>query len=167
MRAAIVGRDNFAIERDLLRLPAHAEARFTRSVLLSRTAANCAFLPHIETVVYFRTAGFFRGADFLWGAAFGGLSASLTALPAWNRTALLAAILMVSPLCGFRPSRAGRAATSKVPRPETRTASPATRESRIAFTTAFTAWPAAAWFSAVAWATLSISSDWFISDLQL
>jgi putative acetyltransferase len=139
MRAAIVGRDNFAIERDLLRLPAHAEARFTKSVLLSRTAASCAFLPRIETVVYFRTAGFFRGADFSRGAAFGGLSASLTALPAWNRTALLAAILMVSPLCGFRPSRAGRAATSKVPRPETRTASPATRESRMAFTTAFTA----------------------------
>ena len=67
MRAAIVGRDNFAIERDLLRLPAHAEARFTRSVPLSKTAANCAFLPHIETVVYFRTAGFFRGADFLRG----------------------------------------------------------------------------------------------------
>ena len=60
MRAAIVGRYNFAIERDLLRLPAHAEARFTRSVLLSRTAANCAFLPHIETVVYFRIAGFLR-----------------------------------------------------------------------------------------------------------
>ena len=82
MRAAIVGRYNFTIERDLLRPPAHAEARFTRSVLLSRTAANCALLPHIETVVYFRTAGFFRGADFLRGAAFGGLSASLTALPA-------------------------------------------------------------------------------------
>jgi hypothetical protein len=71
MRAAIVGRDNFAIERDLLRLPAHAEARFTKSVLLSRTAASCAFLPRIETVVYFRTAGFFRGADFSRGAAFG------------------------------------------------------------------------------------------------
>jgi hypothetical protein len=67
MRAAIVGRDNFTIERDLLRPPADAEARFTRGVLLSRTAANCAFLPHIETVVYFRTAGFFRGADFLRG----------------------------------------------------------------------------------------------------
>ena len=74
MRAAIVGRDNFAIERDLLRLPAHAEARFTRSVLLSRTAANREFLPHIETVVYFRTAAFLRGADFLRGAPFGGLS---------------------------------------------------------------------------------------------
>jgi len=67
VRAAIVGHDNFAIARDLLRLPAHAEARFTRSVPLSKTAANCAFLPHIETVVYFRTAGFFRGADFLRG----------------------------------------------------------------------------------------------------
>src|SRR5260221_14247431 len=98
---------------------------------------------------YFRTADFLGGADFLRGAPFGGLRASLTALPAWNRTALLAAILMVAPLCGFRPSRAGRAATLKVPRPETRTASPAKRESRMAFTTAFTACPAAAWFSAV------------------
>ncbi len=74
----------------------------------------------------------------------------LTALPARNRTALLAAIWMASPVCGFRPSRAGRAATSKEPRPGTRTASPATRASRMAFTTAFTAWPTAAWFSSVA-----------------
>src|SRR6516164_316975 len=116
---------------------------------------------------YFRTADFFRGADFLRGPPFGGLRASLTALPAWNRTALLAAILMVSPLCGFRPSRAGRAVTLKVPRPETRTASPAARESRIAATTAFTAWPASLVFSSVAWATFSTNSDWFISDLQL
>jgi hypothetical protein len=65
--------------------------------------------------VYFRTADFFGGAAFFRGAAFavGGLRASLTALPAWNRTALLAAIWMASPVCGFRPSRAGRAATSK------------------------------------------------------
>src|SRR5262249_4303656 len=54
----------------------------------------------------------FRGADFFRGTPFrvGGLRASLTALPAWNRTALLAAISMVSPVRGFRPSRAGRAA---------------------------------------------------------
>src|SRR5438552_13530335 len=59
--------------------------------------------------VYFRTTDFFVGADFFRGASFGvgGLRASLTALPAWNRTALLAAISMVSPVCGFRPSRAG------------------------------------------------------------
>jgi hypothetical protein len=59
---------------------------------------------------------FFGGADFFRGAAFGvgGLRASLTALPAWNRTALLAAIWMVSPVCGFRPPRAGRAATLKM-----------------------------------------------------
>ena len=37
----------------------------------------------------------------------------------------------------------------------------------MAFTTAFTACPATAWFSSVARATFSISSDWFISDLQL
>jgi hypothetical protein len=32
---------------------------------------------------------------------------------------LLAAIWMASPVCGFRPSRAGRAATLKMPSPET------------------------------------------------
>ena len=101
------------------------------------------------------------------GVRFGGLRASLTALPGWNRTALRAAILMVSPLCGFRPWRAGRSATLKLPRPETRTASPATRESRIAVTTALTACPAAVWFSSVARATFSINTDWFISDVQL
>src|SRR5215469_2467212 len=74
---------------------------------------------------------------------------------------------MVSPLCGFRPSRAGRAATLKVPRPETRTASPAASESRMAAATAFTAWPASLVFSSVASATFSTNSDWFISDLQL
>jgi hypothetical protein len=86
-------------------------------------------------------ADFFGGAVFFRGAAFGvgGLRASLTALPAWKRTALLAAISMVSPVRGFRPSRAGRAATLKMPRPETRTTSPAKRASRMAFTTAFTA----------------------------
>src|ERR1700746_3223621 len=97
--------------------------------------------------VYFRIVDFFGGADFFRGAAFGvgGLRASLTALPAWNRTALLAAISMLSPARGFRPSRAGRAATLKTPRSETRTASPAKSASRTAFTTAFTAWPAVAW----------------------
>jgi hypothetical protein len=57
--------------------------------------------------LYFRTADFFDGVDFLRGAPFGGLRASLTALPAWKRTALLAAIFIVSPLCGFRPWPSG------------------------------------------------------------
>src|SRR6516162_878229 len=117
--------------------------------------------------VYFRTADFFGVADFLRSVLLGGLRASLTALPALKRTAFLAAIFIVSPLCGFRPSRAGRAATLKVPRPETRIASPAARESRMAFTTAFNACPAATWFSSASRATFSISSDWFIVDLLL
>src|SRR5215472_3834559 len=145
--AGIVAYHNFDIERSLARLPAYAVARFTRSVLLSRTARNCAFLPDTERTFYLRAADFFGGADFLRGAPFGELRASLTPLPAWNRTALLAAILMVSPVRGFRPARAGRAATLKLPRPETRTASPASRPSRMASTTALTARPAAAWFS--------------------
>ena len=101
---------------------------------------------------YFLAVDFFGGAVFFREAPFGvdGLRTSLTALPAWNRTALLAAIWMASPVCGFRPSRADRAATLKIPSPETRTSSPATRASRMAFATAFTAWPATAWLSSVA-----------------
>src|SRR5215831_14693541 len=139
------------------RAEAHSRRRSTQAPLGTKRRSR----------LYFRTADFFDGVDFLPRAPCGRLRASLTALPAWNRTALLAAIFIVCPLRGLRPSRAGRAATLKVPRPETRTASPATRESRMAFTTAFTARPAALWFSSVAWATFSISSDWFISDLQL
>ena len=49
MRATIVGHDNFAIERDHFCLPAHVEARLTRSVLPaerrravgSRTSTQC------------------------------------------------------------------------------------------------------------------------------
>src|SRR5712672_4501969 len=136
---------------------------------MAKTLAAVPALPAHREDVYLRIADFFGVGVFFRGALFGvgGLRASLTALPAWNRTALLAAIWMVSPVCGFRPSRAGRAATLKMPRPETRTASPAKRASRMAFTTAFTAWPAAAWFSSVACATFSISSDWFISGSQL
>src|SRR6516165_3478699 len=113
-----------------------------------RNARGISAKGHREEV-YFRTADFLGGAVFFREALFGvgGWRASLTALPAWNRTALLAAICTASPVRGFRPSRAGRAATLKMPSPETRTASPAARASRMAFTTAFTAWPTAAWFS--------------------
>ena len=55
--------------------------------------------------VYFRTADFFGGAVFFPRDRVGALRASLTALPAWNRTALLAAIWMVSPVCGFPPGQ--------------------------------------------------------------
>src|SRR5215472_3651791 len=97
--------------------------------------------PTHRKTVYFRIADFFAAAVFFRGAPFGvgGLRASFTALPAWKRTALPAAISMLSPVRGFRPWRAGRAATLKMPSPETRTASPATRASRIEFTAAFTA----------------------------
>lgn len=88
MRAAIVGHDNSPSSAITCTCPPMQKRDFNRSVLLSRTAASCGF-PYLERVFYFRGAGFFRGADFLRGAPFGGLSASLTALPAWNRTALL------------------------------------------------------------------------------
>src|SRR5271169_2605963 len=107
------------------------------------------FLARSRDIAYVGDTDFFGRADFLLPTLLGGLRASLTVFPAWNRTALLAGILMLSPVCGFRPSRAGRAATLKVPRPETRTGSPATRDSRTACTTAFTASAAAAWVSVV------------------
>ena len=89
--------------------PSSRRERWPKNLSRSRPSA------HREDV-YFRIVDFFGDADFFRGAAFGvgGLRASLTALPAWNRTALLAAIWMVSPVCGFRPSRAGRAATLKM-----------------------------------------------------
>jgi hypothetical protein len=107
------------------------------------------FLLDREGVAYLDTTDLFGRAGFLLPTLLGGLRASLTVFPAWNRTALLAGILILSPVCGFRPSRAGRAATLKVPRPETRTGSPATRDSRTACTTAFTASVAVAWVSVV------------------
>src|SRR5215469_12343114 len=95
--------------------------------------------------LYLRTLDLFGLADFLSPTP--GLRASLAVFPAWNRTALLAGILIFSPVCGFRPSRAALSATLKVPRPETRTDSPAARHSRMVCTTAFTAPAAAAWVS--------------------
>ena len=142
-------------------LPSYTETRYKSSA--ARQNGKLPFLAHIERMFYFPAADLFGAADLLRGALLGPLRASLTAFPARNRTALLAAILIASPLCGLRPWRADRAATSKVPRPETRTASPAMSESIMAFTTAFTGCPAAAWFSSVARATFSISSDWFIT----
>src|ERR1700746_1515109 len=56
---------------------------------------------------YFRTADFFDGADFLREARFGSLRASLTALPARNRTALLAAILNGLPALWIPPLACG------------------------------------------------------------
>ena len=90
------------------------------------------FLARSRGNAYFGATDLFGRADFLLPTLLGGLRASLTIFPAWNRTALLAGILILSPVCGFRPARAGRAATLKVPRPETRTGSPATRDSRTA-----------------------------------
>ena len=119
----------------------------------SLVAADCywgtVFLARSRVIAYFRATDLFGRSDFLLPTLLGGLRASFTAFPAWNRTALLAGILILSPVCGFRPSRAGRAATLKVPRPETRTGSPATRDSRTACTTAFTASAAAVWVSIV------------------
>src|SRR5712672_1083664 len=114
---------------------------------MAKTLAAVPALPAHREDVYLRIADFFGVGVFFRGAPFrvGGLRASLTALPAWNRTALLAAIWMASPVRGFRPSRAGRAATLKIPSPETRTSSPAMRASRMAFATAFTARPVTAW----------------------
>ena len=49
---------------------------------------------------------------------------SLSALPALKPTVLLAGMRMVSPVCGFRPSRASRLRMLKVPKPIRVTSSP-------------------------------------------
>lgn len=45
------------------------------------------------------------------------LTASFKALPALNAGTVVAAILIESPVCGLRPSRAARSRVSKVPKP--------------------------------------------------
>jgi hypothetical protein len=44
----------------------------------------------LSSIAYLGTADFFGRGDFLLPTLLGGLRASLTAFPAWNRTALLA-----------------------------------------------------------------------------
>ncbi len=45
-------------------------------------------------------------------------------------------MVIVLPVCGFRPGRAGRAVTEKVPKPTSRTLSPAFMAAVIAANTA-------------------------------
>ena len=79
---------------------------------------------------------------FLRFLAFVALTCSFKPLPALNAGDLEAAIVIVLPFCGLRPSRAARSRTSKVPKPITCTLPPAANSSATVSNTAFTAFSA-------------------------
>ena len=66
---------------------------------------------------------------FLRFLAFAALTCSFKPLPALNAGDLEAAIVIVLPFCGLRPSRAARSRTSNVPKPITCTLPPAANSS--------------------------------------
>src|SRR6516164_6309260 len=82
-------------------------------------------------------------------------------LPGLNLACFDAAILIFSPVRGFRPSEAAREATEKVPKPTSRTSAPPFSASAIASNTASTALLASVFLSSVLPATASTSSFLF------
>jgi hypothetical protein len=85
-------------------------------------------------------------------------------LPGLNLACFDAAILIFSPVRGFRPSDAAREATEKVPKPTSRTSSPPFNAAAIASKTASTALLASVFLSSVLPATASTSSFLFTGD---
>src|SRR6516165_4990694 len=85
-------------------------------------------------------------------------------LPGLNLACFDAAILIFSPVRGFRPSEAAREATEKVPKPTSRTSPPPFSAAAIASKTASTALLASAFLSSVLPATASTSSFLFTGD---
>jgi len=92
------------------------------------------------------------------------LSESRNPLPGLNLACFDAAILIFSPVRGFRPSDAAREATEKVPKPTSRTSSPPFNAAAIASKTASTALLASVFLSSVLPATASTSSFLFTGD---
>jgi len=82
-------------------------------------------------------------------------------LPGLNLACFDAAILIFSPVRGFRPSEAAREDTENVPKPTSRTSSPPFSASAIASNTASTALLASVFLSSVLPATESTSSFLF------
>src|SRR5215472_9346679 len=91
-------------------------------------------------------------------------SESRNPLPGLNLACFDAAILIFSPVRGFRPSDAAREATEKVPKPTSRTSSPPFSAAAITSKTASTALLASAFLSSVLPATVSTSSFLFTGD---
>src|SRR6516225_1791325 len=88
-------------------------------------------------------------------------SESRSPLPGLNLACFDAAILIFSPVRGFRPSEAAREDTENVPKPTSRTSSPPFSASAIASNTASTALLASVFLSSVLPATESTSSFLF------
>ena len=92
----------------------------------------------------------------------GYLTASRRVLPALNEGAVEAAMVMVSPVRGLRPVRAGRERVEKAPKPAIVTVSPLASASAMAENTALTAAAASDFDSEVLAATPTASSRLFI-----
>src|SRR6476646_4899922 len=92
--------------------------------------------------------------------------AFLKSAPAENFGALLAAIWMRSPVCGFTPWRAPRSATENLPKPVIATSPPRCSVSLTTSVSAFTAASASDRLMSARSATCSISSDLFKSSLR-
>ena len=101
---------------------------------------------------------------FLRFLAFVALTCSFKPLPALNAGDLEAAIVIVLPFCGLRPSRAARSRTSKVPKPITCTLPPAANSSATVSNTAFTAFSASFFVNSVFCATLAINYVLFMTE---
>ena len=101
---------------------------------------------------------------FLRFLAFAALTCSFKPLPALNAGDLEAAIVIVLPFCGLRPSRAARSRTSNVPKPITCTLPPAANSSATVSNTAFTAFSASFLVNSVFYATLAINSVLFMTE---
>src|SRR4051794_26560328 len=99
-------------------------------------------------------------------AAYVPLRAFLKSAPALNFGALLAAIWMRSPVCGFTPWRAPRSATENLPKPVIATSPPRCSVSLTTSVRAFTAASASDRLMSARSATCSISSDLFKSSLR-
>ena len=82
-------------------------------------------------------------------------TASFRPFPALNPGTFAAGIITFSPVAGFRPSRAGRFLTSKVPKPRREAFSPAFKASTMEDNVASRAAPAC----------LLVSSAWVAIDL--
>ena len=95
-------------------------------------------------------------------------SATLTAFlrpePAVNRGTRLAAMVMLSPVRGLRPSRAPRSATWNFPKPVKLTSSPSLSDVSIVLMTALTAPSASFLDRPLVDATLSTNSDFVMSS---
>src|SRR3954452_11861149 len=95
------------------------------------------------------------------------LSAVFRPDAAEKRAALLAAIWIVSPVAGLRPSRAERSLTLNLPKPETATSPPPASSLAMALNVASTASFACDWFRPASSATFCASSCFVIPLLPV